>query len=58
VIVMGMIIMDMRGVDIAMRVVMVLDHVAARAAPMGADQCDHPGENGAQQRQENDCLNH
>jgi len=52
------IVMSVRGVDVAMGVVVVLDRIAARAAPMSADQCDRAGENGAQQRQENDCLNH
>ena len=43
---------------IAMPVVMVLDRIAARVARMRPEQRYQAGQNGAQQRQKNDCLNH
>jgi hypothetical protein len=42
----------------AMRVIMMLDGIAARVAGMGAEYRNQPRENGAQQRQKDDCLNH
>ena len=42
----------------AMRVVMVLDGIAGWVARMRAENRDEAGENGAQQRQKDDCLNH
>jgi hypothetical protein len=37
---------------------MMLDGVAARVARVRAENGDQPRENGAQQRQKNDCLDH
>src|ERR1051325_3042555 len=42
----------------AMRVIVMLDRVAARMPGMGADNRDEPGENSADQRQEYDSLIH
>ena len=57
---MAVIVMGFSGVGvIAMAViVMMLDHIAARVARMGAENRDQAGQNGAQQRQKDDCLNH
>jgi hypothetical protein len=53
------VVMGMQGVSVrTMSVVVMLDGVAARVARMGPEQRDQAGENGAQQRQENDCLDH
>ena len=58
-VIVGMIIMGIRCVGIgAMRVVMMLDRVAARIARMRAEYRDQPGENSADQRQKDDCLDH
>ena len=43
---------------IAMAVVVVLDRIAARIARMRPEQRYQAGQNGAQQRQKDDCLNH
>ena len=59
VIVGGMIVMGVRRMGIgAMRVVMMLDGIAARVARMRAEYRDQPRENRADQRQKDDCLNH
>ena len=43
----------------AMRVVvMMFDRIAARVARMRPEDRDQAGQNGAQQRQKDDCLNH
>ena len=42
----------------AMRVVVMLDGIAARIAGVRAEYRDQPGENGAQQRQKDNCLIH
>ena len=42
----------------AMPVIMMFDRVATRVARMRPEYGDQAGQNGAQQRQENDCLNH
>ena len=43
----------------AMRVVvMMLNRIAARVARMRPEDRDQAGQNGAQQRQKDDCLNH
>jgi hypothetical protein len=39
-------------------VVMMLDRIAARVARMRPEDRDQAGQNGAQQRQKDDCLNH
>ena len=39
-------------------VVVMLDGVARRVAGMRAEQRDQAGQNGAQQRQKDDCLDH
>jgi hypothetical protein len=43
---------------ISMGVVVMLDFVTARLARMRADQRDHCRDEGADQRQQNDCLDH
>jgi hypothetical protein len=43
---------------IAMAVVVMLDLVATRVARMRSKDSDQAGQNGAQQRQKDDCLNH
>ncbi|GMO27803.1 hypothetical protein TM233_38910 [Bradyrhizobium sp. TM233] len=59
VIVVAMVVMGGRGMGIAMTVIAVmLDLVTRGVAGMRAGQGDEPGQNGAQQRQEYDCLNH
>ncbi|MGY4419159.1 hypothetical protein ACVWY2_001584 [Bradyrhizobium sp. JR6.1] len=58
VIVTNVIIMGRRRMGLAMRIVVMVDGVAARAARMRADQRDDPRENGSQQRQKYDCLYH
>jgi hypothetical protein len=57
VIVMAMVIVGVGGVR-AIPVVMVFDRIAARIARMRPEYRDQAGQNGAQQRQKNDCLNH
>ena len=57
VIVMAMVVMGGRRMGVgAMTVVVMLDRIAARVARMRAEDRDQPGENGAQQRQKDDCL--
>ena len=59
VVIMAMIVMGgSRMGMIAMPVVVVLDRIAARVARMRPEQRNQAGQNGAQQRQKNDCLNH
>jgi hypothetical protein len=41
-----------------MRIVVMLDLVAARIARVRANDRDGPRNDGADQRQENDCLDH
>ena len=57
-----MIVMRIRGMGVdgigAMRVVMMLDGVAARVARMRAEDRDQASEYGADQRQKDDCLDH
>jgi hypothetical protein len=43
---------------IVMPMVMMLDLIAARVARMRPIDRDQAGQNGAQQRQEDNCLNH
>jgi hypothetical protein len=43
---------------IAMPVVVMLDLIATRVARMRPEDRDQAGQNGAQQRQKDDCLNH
>jgi hypothetical protein len=43
---------------IAMPMVVVLDLIAAWIARMRSEDRDQAGQNGAQQRQKDDCLNH
>ena len=56
VVVVSMVVMRRRRMGVAMRVVMMLDGIAARIARMRAENGDQPRENGAQQRQKDDCL--
>ncbi len=58
VVVVTMIVMRRRGMGVAMRVVVMLDGIAARIARMRAENGDQPREDGAEQRQKDDCLNH
>ena len=64
VVIMAMVVMNIRCMGIrrmgsaAMGVVMMLDGVAARIARMRPEYRDQAGQNGAQQRQKDDCLNH
>ena len=58
-VIVGVIVMGIRRMGIgAMRVVMMLDRVAARIARMRAEDRDQAGENRADQRQKDDCLDH
>jgi len=43
---------------VAMPIVVVLDRIAGRVARMRPEDRDQAGQNGAQQRQKDDCLNH
>src|ERR1700704_1834929 len=47
-----------RGGAVTMTVIVVLDGIAARIARMRTEYGNQPRENGAQQRQKDDCLNH
>jgi hypothetical protein len=52
-------VVDVSGVSVrAMGVIVMLDLVAARIAGMRPENSDQAGENGTQQRQENNRLNH
>jgi len=42
----------------AMRVVVMFDRIAARTARMSPKQRDEGCDDGAEQRQKDDCLNH
>jgi hypothetical protein len=46
------------GVSAMRVVVMMFDRIAARIARMRSEDRDQAGQNGAQQRQKDDCLNH
>ena len=43
---------------IVMPVIVMFDLIAARVARMRPEDRDQAGQNGAQQRQKDDCLNH
>jgi hypothetical protein len=59
VVVMAVIVMGVSRMRmIAMPVVVMLDLIAARVARMRPKDRDQAGQNGAQQRQKDDCLNH
>src|SRR4029434_6349564 len=59
VIVMAMVVMGSDGMGVvAMPIVVVLDRIAGRVARMRPEDRDQAGQNGAQQRQKDDCLNH
>jgi hypothetical protein len=64
VIVMAMVVMGGSGMCviamalIAMPVIVMLDLIAARVARMRPEDRDQAGQNGAQQRQKDNCLNH
>jgi hypothetical protein len=59
VIVGGMLVMDVRCMGIgAVRIVMMLDRVAARIARMRAKDRDQARDYRADQRQEDNCLDH
>ncbi len=61
VVVMRMIVMGGRGMRVGamtMSVVVMLDLVAARVARMRPENGDQAGQDGAQQRQKDNCLNH
>jgi hypothetical protein len=46
------------SVSLAVPAIMMFDRVSARIARMRAEYGDQAGQNGAQQRQKDDCLNH
>ena len=46
------------SMGIAMRIVVMFDRVAAGVTGMRAENGDQAGENCAQQRQKDNCLNH
>src|SRR5690606_16677642 len=54
---MPVIIMRRRRVSMTVAVMMI-DRIAAGIAPMRAEQRDQPGEDRADQRQKDDCLDH
>ena len=60
VVIMAMVVMGVSrmGVSAMPVVVMMLDRIAARVARMRPEDRDQAGQNGAQQRQKDDCLNH
>ena len=58
VIVMTVIVMGHRRVGVGAVIVVMFDLVAARIAGMGAENRDQRREDGAEQRQEDDCLIH
>ena len=59
VVAMAMVVMGGRGMGmIAVPMIVVLDLIAARVARMRPEQRNQAGQNGAQQRQKDDCLNH
>ena len=56
---MAMLVMGIGGMRvIAMPVIVMFDRIAARVARMRPIDRDQAGQNGAQQRQKDDCLNH
>jgi hypothetical protein len=58
-VIVGAVVVRRRGMGVAaMRVVTVLDGIAGRVARMRTKDRDEARENGAQQRQKDDCLNH
>ena len=58
-VIVGVIVMGFRRMGIgAVRVVMMLDGVAARIARVRTEDRDQAGENRADQRQKDDCLDH
>jgi hypothetical protein len=59
VVVVSMVVMRRRGVGVvSMALVVMLDLIAARIARMRPEYGYEARENGAQQRQKDDCLNH
>ena len=58
-VIVAMVVMGISGVCmIAMPMTVMLDLITARIALMRAEDRDQAGQNGAQQRQKNNCLNH
>src|SRR5665213_1211741 len=56
---MGMVVMRLRRMRVrTMRIVVMLDGIAARIARMRPEDRDQPREDGADQRQKDDDLNH
>jgi hypothetical protein len=54
-----MVVMGISGVRvITMPLVVMLDRITARIARMRPEDRDQAGQNGAQQRQKDNCLNH
>ena len=59
VVVVTMIVMRGRSMRFGhMPAVVMLDHIAARVARMRPENGDQAGQDSAQQRQKDDCLNH
>ena len=58
-VIMAVIVMGIRRVGaVTVAVIVMLDRVAARVARMRAEDSDQAGENRADQRQKDDCLDH
>jgi len=57
-VVVGMVVMSVRRMRVAMRVVVVFDGVAARIACMRACDGDQARDYRADQRQKDNCLDH
>ena len=58
VVVLTMLVMGDRGMGVGTMVVVMLDGISARVARMRAEHRDQPRDDGAEQRQEDDCLIH
>ena len=60
-IIMAVIVMGIRRMGmgaVTMAVIVMLDRIAARVARMRPEDRDQAGQNGADQRQKDDCLDH
>jgi len=59
VVIVTVVVMSRRGMGLMpMAIAVMLDLITARIARMRAKNGDQAGQNGAQQRQKDDCLNH
>jgi hypothetical protein len=58
-VIVSMVVMGGGGMRVVpMTVIVMLDRIATRIARMRPEYGYHAGQNGAQQRQKDDCLNH